>query len=121
MNNSIAIVDPSVDDAELLKNVLEEAGFGYRCRIVSRLEQFGDVFAGAVPDLILVDQELIDGAALRQLQKLKRAHRGLRVIILAHEVSADLHRRAQEHALDGFCRKGDDYPDLIDSIEQTIN
>ncbi|MCA9403043.1 MAG: response regulator [Candidatus Omnitrophica bacterium] len=121
MNNLITIVDPLADEADLLKRVLEEAGFGYRCRTLSQLDQLGDAFSAGEADVVLVDQDLIDGTALRLLHKLKRNHRGLRVLILAHEVSQDLYRRAMEHALDGFCLKGDDYPALIDSIEQTIN
>ena len=120
MNNSILIVDPSAQEAELLKTILESAGFGYRCGTVAGMEALPAAVAAAQAEVLLVDLDLLDDPAWRRLNKLKRENRGLRVYVLAREVTPEQYRRAQEHALDGFCQKDDDYPAMIDSIEQTI-
>lgn len=120
MNNPIIIADPSSEEADLLKSILESAGFGYRCRTVPDIDGLNALVTADDAQVILVDQGLIEPAVLRRLNRIKREHPGLRVYVLAREVSAEQYRAAQEYSLDGFCQKDDDYPAMIDSIEQTI-
>lgn len=121
MNNQIAIVDSSADDGQLLKDILEAAGFGYQCKVITSAESFSAEVESDAVEVALIDQSFIDGPFLRRLQKWKRTYCKLRIYVLALEVTAQQLAQAQEHGIDGFCQKVDDYPALIDSIEQTIS
>lgn len=120
MNDGIAIIDPSSADADLLKSVLESASFGYRCHVVPTMDALPALVEKEPIDLLLVDNNLADRKTLGILQRMKRSQRGLRIYLLADEVSAKELQRAQEQFIDGFCQKTADYPAIIDTIEETI-
>ncbi|MCA9398317.1 MAG: response regulator [Candidatus Omnitrophica bacterium] len=120
MNSRILIVDAQKEQAQLLKDILESADFGYQCRLADSLEQVKDRLRAKNIDVMLVDHALPEERLYEKLQRLKLKNRAVRMIMLADEISPEEAVKARDHFMEGFCSKSEDYPALINTIEQVI-
>ncbi len=120
MNQSILIVDESQEAANLLKDVLESSGFGYQCWIVRSIDGVVPLLMSRKIQIVLIDSALCDERKYQKLKKIRLVHHQIRILMLATEMDARQMQLAKDYHIDQFCLKEDDYPALIDSIEQVI-
>lgn len=120
MNKLILILSDSPAEIQLLMDVLEAADFGYECRIIQHIDALSERLKKQAIDILLVDKDFPDPGLYRKIKRMKTNYPSMRVIMLADQVMPHELMKAQEHFIEGFCQKGDDYLTLINTIEQVI-
>jgi hypothetical protein len=94
--------------------------FGYECRIIQQMDDYNERLKIQAIDILLVDKDFPDPGLYRKIKRMKTNYPSMRVIMLADQVMPHELMKAQEHFIEGFCQKGDDYLTLINTIEQVI-
>jgi len=120
MRKLIFILSESLGEIQLLMDVLEAADFGYECRVIQFIDEVTERLKIQTADILLVDKDFPDPGLYRKIRRLKINYPSMRVIMLADQVMPHELMKAQEHFIEGFCQKGDDYLTLINTIEQVI-
>lgn len=120
MNKIILILSESPAEIQLLTDVLEAADFGYECRIIQQMNDLNERLKIQAVDVLLVDKDFPDPGLYRKIKRMKIYYPSMRVIMLADQVMPHEMMKAQEHFIEGFCQKGEDYLTLINTIEQVI-
>lgn len=120
MGKLIAMLSLIPAEIQMMKDVLEGAGFGYQCRIVSSFDDVARLMATETLDILLADKDYPDEALYRKIRKVRINAPRLRVIMLADQVTPQELGKATEHFIEAFCQKNDDFLTLINTIEQVI-
>ncbi len=99
VSNEVAVVEDEPDLRDLLTEVLEERG--HRVRSFASLAE-ADALVASPPDLLVTDVTLPDGSALALLERLRRVHPELPVLVVSG-------RAGEEDLLAGFAAGASDY------------
>ncbi len=120
MNNRILIIEKDKEAARLRKDILEFSDFNYHCYISDSMLKVGSILQNKSITTLLVDKDLEDSNFYRDIKKFKTSFPHMRIILMAKTISPEEALKAREHYVDEFCEKNDDYPSLINAIEEVI-
>jgi two-component system response regulator DesR len=107
------------DDLRMLMKPLLDDTPDLRCvASTSRLDELPDLIRRHRAQVVVLDIELRDGSALKQLPTLSREFPATRFVIHSGHCNPDLIRNATAAGATAYVRKSGDIDELIDSIRR---
>jgi DNA-binding NarL/FixJ family response regulator len=107
------------DDLRMLMKPLLDDTPDLRCvASTSRLDELPDLIRRHRAQVVVLDIELRDGSALKQLPTLSREFPATRFVIHSGHCNPDLIRNATAAGAAAYVRKSGDIDELIDSIRR---
>ena len=118
--SKILIIEDDNTLAEMLRNALEEEGFGFV--VASEAMQGITLAHDEKPDLILLDLIMLLGDGLTVLRNLKISTHTNTIPIIVISGTSDMHLINQVKSMDiaGYCEKPFDMKDLVAKIKEIV-